>query len=353
MSRRTVFQLLLAFVTITAILFFTGGLFAQGNRDAAFERVKEVQQRHTEKLMAKKGVVGTAIGHGQVGQPIMLVLVEHGGVPDIPEELEGVPVRPLVTGKIYALKPPADKPDRPGKPPKDEDPALDPTSRWPRPVPIGVSTGHPDITAGTIGCRVTDGTNVYALSNNHVYADENEAKIDVDNVLQPGIYDGGLDPDDAIGTLADFVDIVFTASAVNIIDAAIAQCTTHSLGNSTPSDGYGTPKSSTMDAYIGMPVKKYGRTTGQTKSSVNALNAIVDVGYDSGTARFVNQIVIGPGSFSSGGDSGSLIVCNGRGRNKGDDRRPVGLLFAGSSLWTIANPIDEVLYAFGVSIDGE
>jgi len=36
---------------------------------------------------------------------------------------------------------------------------------WARPVPIGVSTGHPDITAGTIGARVTDGVNVYALSN--------------------------------------------------------------------------------------------------------------------------------------------------------------------------------------------
>ena len=36
-----------------------------------------------------------------------------------------------------------------------------------RPIPIGISTGHPDITAGMIGARVTDGAgNVYALSNN-------------------------------------------------------------------------------------------------------------------------------------------------------------------------------------------
>ncbi len=54
---------------------------------------------------------------------------------------------------------------------------LDPTSRFNRPVPIGVSTGHPAITAGTIGARVTDGVNVYALSNNHVYADENTAVL--------------------------------------------------------------------------------------------------------------------------------------------------------------------------------
>ena len=79
----------------------------------------------------------------------------------------------------------------------------------------------------------------------------------------------------------------------------------------------------------------------------------MNIGYDSGVARFVNQIIIEPGSFSAGGDSGSLIVVDGKGRNKGDDRKPVGLLFAGSSLITVANPIDLVLAEFNVTIDGE
>jgi len=57
-------------------------------------------------------------------------------------------------------------------------------------VPTGVSTGHPAITAGTIAARVTDGINVYALSNNHVYADENQAALG-DEMIQPGTYDGG------------------------------------------------------------------------------------------------------------------------------------------------------------------
>ena len=63
--------------------------------------------------------------------------------------------------------------------------------------------------------------------------------------------------------------------------------------------------------------------------------------------------MITPGGFSAGGDSGSLIVAKGQGRNKANDRKPVGLLFAGSSFATIANPIDAVLAAFGVTIDGE
>ena len=65
----------------------------------------------------------------------------------------------------------------------------------------------------------------------------------------------------------------------------------------------------------------------------------------------MKQIVITPGTFSAGGDSGSLIVVNSVG--SGSDRRPVGLLFAGSSSYTIANPIDAVLTEFRVTIDGE
>ena len=98
---------------------------------------------------------------------------------------------------------------------------------------------------------------------------------------------------------------------------------------------------------------KYGRTTSQTKGQVYAINATVNVGYDWGVARFVNQIIITPGSFSAGGDSGSLIVIDGKGKNKADDRKPVGLLFAGSAFITVANPIDAVLTWFGVTIDGQ
>ena len=59
--------------------------------------------------------------------------------------------------------------------------------------------------------------------------------------------------------------------------------------------------------------------------------------------------MITPGSFSAGGDSGSLIVIRG-GPNK---LKPVGLLFAGSASATIANPIDAVLARWGLTIDGQ
>ena len=200
------------------------------------------------------------------------------------------------------------------------------------------------------------------MSNNHIYADENLAAIG-DDVIQPGTIDGGSSPADDIGTLADFETIVFSTSANNVIDAAIASSTTAQLGNATPSDGYGEPQSVSISPAVGMAVMKYGRTTGETKALITAINATVNVGYGSeGTARFINQIVIGSRGFSSGGDSGSLIVCDdetksGKGRNKKvvqgpDHLRPVGLLYAGSSSSTIANPIGPVLTRFGVTVDG-
>ena len=346
-------------IVLWGLLIPSGVVFAQGLSADAFERVREIQERHTEKLMTIQGVVGTAVGLGQGAKPVMLILLEYGGVHGIPEHLDGIPVRPLVTGKIYALPKPDGPPGQDKNPPQDEDP-IDPTAWFERPVPIGVSTGHPDITAGTIGCRVIDDDgNVYALSNNHVYANSNDANI-TDVVIQPGAYDEG-NLGNYIGTLDAFEKILFLPDPSdedpkNIIDAAIALSSFDDLGNATPSDGYGLPKKMTIPSNVDLinkPVKKYGRTTGLTKGRVSAIGATLNVIYEDDIARFVDQIVISPGGFSAGGDSGSLVVLDGKGRNKADDRKPVGLLFAGSELYTFANPIDPVLGAFGVYIDGE
>ncbi|MHC4337643.1 MAG: Nal1-like putative serine protease, partial [Planctomycetota bacterium] len=328
-------------------------LSAQGGKDAAFERVKEVQAKHTTRLMKIKGVVGTAIGLDQNDRPEVKVLLEKPGVAGIPKKLDDVTVQAVVTGKFYALAP-GGKPGKPDKPPKPGKPGngnkINPKKRFAQPVPIGVSTGNEgECSSGTIGCRVKDtGGNVYALSNNHVYALENNAPIG-SRVLQPGRYDAkprcAVKSGDVIGTLADYEPIDF-AGGNNTVDAAIALTSTADVNNATPSNGYGKPKSVPVAAIVGQAVQKYGRTTGLTKGNIYLVNATVDVGYDSGIARFVNQIIITPGSFSGSGDSGSLVVTD-------PDRSPIGLLFAGSSTHTVANPIGPVLTRFGVTIDGE
>ncbi|MCP4454752.1 MAG: hypothetical protein GY809_25105, partial [Planctomycetes bacterium] len=113
MPRYSIFQKLFAFVAIIVVLLLSGGAFAQSNRDAAFERVKEVHHRHTEKLMARKGVVGAAVGLGDDGNPALLVLLEHGKVAGIPGQLDGVRVKKVITGRIYALPRPKKLPKRP------------------------------------------------------------------------------------------------------------------------------------------------------------------------------------------------------------------------------------------------
>lgn len=67
----------------------------------------------------------------------------------------------------------------------------------------------------------------------------------------------------------------------------------------------------------------------------------VVVGYDSGNAAFVNQIEVRGSrrpSLGQPGDSGSLVVDN--------QRRPVGLLFAGGGL-TFCNPLGAVVQQLG------
>ena len=74
------------------------------------------------------------------------------------------------------------------------------TRRYPRPVRCGVSIGHPQVTAGTLGCLVVLNNNrLCLLSNNHVIANSNNARIG-DPIIQPGRVDGGVVPGDRIAS---------------------------------------------------------------------------------------------------------------------------------------------------------
>src|SRR6267378_1252990 len=301
------------------------------------------QRRHTDALLDIPGVIGTAVTVQPDGRPGMILLLDRPGVTGLPLMLDGIPVAQRVTGRLMAFS--------------------DPTQRQ-RPAPMGFSVGHPAITAGTIGARVRDALgNVYILSNNHVLANSNGASIG-DPEYQPGPFDGGTAADQ-IATLSDFQVISFAANGSNTIDAAIALSNATVLDNATPADdGYSMPNSTiygdangdglfdNRDALLGLNVQKYGRTTKLTHGQITGVNATVTICYAvSGftctkTARYVDQIIISPGTFSGGGDSGSLIVTDDANLN------PVALLFAGSSSVTVANRIDLVLQRFGVTIDG-
>ncbi|MGI9291613.1 MAG: hypothetical protein ACR2QG_10110 [Gammaproteobacteria bacterium] len=336
------------------------------HRIKGIRRAIAAQERHQRRLLKRKGVLGTAVSWDEEGNEVVKVYIDLAATQaSIPDSIDGVKVIIEQINKIYASDVPCS--EREGcieaDPASNDQPA---TQRmWhPRPVPIGVSAGHPDVTTGTLGCRVSQGCHVYALSNAHVFANENSGLVG-DNILQPGIFDGGIDPDDAVATLFASKTITMSTGANNKIDAAIAQVDTSTVGTTTRTNGYGQPISvsadTALDPDVGMAVKKYGRTTAQTYGFIDAINATVYVGYKGGTARFVEQIIIktdwdlSTRDFSRSGDSGSLIVHNGG----ADDRKAVGLLFASGTEGgsgdhiTIANPIKFVLTEFDVQIDGE
>lgn len=246
-----------------------------------------------------------------------------------------------------------------------------PTGRF-RPAPGGVSIGHRDITAGTLGCLVRKGGVTYILSNNHVLANSNAASAG-DPILQPGPYDGGTVASDRIATLSEFVPITFggsgsscpTGQAVagvlnlaaqmmgrntrlmavnaqatdNLVDCAIARPVNDAdvldeILNIGPIQG-------TASGELGMSLKKSGRTTGFTTGQVLQVDVTSDVQYGAGqVARFVDQLLAGP--MSQGGDSGSAVL--------DDQDRLVGLLFAGSDTTTIINRIENVFSALGVGL---
>jgi hypothetical protein len=100
--------------------------------------------------------------------------------------------------------------------------------------------------------------------------------------------------------------------------------------------------SGTLEATLGMAVRKSGRTTALTTGTINVLDATVNVSYGTGrTAQFDNQLIAGP--MSQGGDSGSLVVA-------ADSLKAVGLLFAGSDQSTIFNPIQAVMDCLNITL---
>ena len=199
--------------------------------------------------------------------------------------------------------------------------------------------------SGTLGALITDGSNQYILSNNHVLARSGQAVVGED-VSQPGLIDSNCQ----IATVVADYSGAAPLGPSNV-DAAVAQLRAGQMDSSGAIEDIGVPGNSIVNPSIGLSVAKSGRTTGFTTGTISAINASVSVQYQAGcgkgkkfTVSYTNQIVIGPGAFSAGGDSGSLITTNNSAHN------PVGLLFAGSSTSTIANPIGEVLTKLGAAM---
>ena len=196
---------------------------------------------------------------------------------------------------------------------------LDPKQRW-RPSPAGVSTSRADENAaGTIGWFLVDENGeVYAVSNNHVWAKENLGSPG-DKLVQPGRLDGGDPERDVLLELLDFIPIDF-AGGLNRVDVAVARVLDFSnVYTSILNIGGVTGK---RVPGVGETITKMGRSTGLTKGTITDDSATLQVDYDTGTALFTDVLIAQGSGIIRAGDSGSPVLTS--------DGKFAGLVFAGN-----------------------
>lgn len=173
------------------------------------------------------------------------------------------------------------------------------------PVRPGVSVGHVDVSAGTIGCLVydsSDGT-PYVLSNWHVLHGPT-GQIG-DDVVQPGVYDDNRIDRNRLGRLV-------RSHLGHAGDCAIATVDGRQVGPDpleldVPVGDLGEPE-------LGDTVVKSGRTTGVTHGVVRRVDTIAKLDYGGQVGvREIGCFEIGVdpdapapnGEISQGGDSGA------------------------------------------------
>ncbi|NLW07248.1 MAG: hypothetical protein GX039_04615 [Clostridia bacterium] len=325
-------------------------------------KVERVLAKHSLNLMRLPNVVGVGRGYkcvrGETTRtPAVVVLVKEK-VPQaklqrgakVPQVLDYVNTDVLEVGELRLLS----------------------RTGYQRPAQPGMSIGHYKVTAGTFGAVVKDRRSgePLILSNNHVLANisngrDGRASIG-DPIYQPGVYDGGSS-EQVIAYLERFVPIypavnrelscpraariqelltnfvrLFRSdyqvrlekinAAGNLVDCAVARPVKKEYIQPEILE-LGMVKG-VREPRVGMEIVKSGRSSGITRSVIKVMQATVKVGLEEGMSGvFTNQFVTG--QIAQPGDSGSLVLDT--------ENYAVGLLFAGSDLTSISNPIQTVL----------
>jgi hypothetical protein len=327
------------------------------NTHANVRAVMAVQQEVTADWMRQPEVLGTAVGIDASGNTSLVVYVDQESskagevIRNLPRALRGVNVQIEMTDKFRSMA-------RPGG-------GTSHTAKQTPPIQLGTSGGwRYDLAngyccGGTLGSLVSIGGQQHILSNYHVFEADivsggnSRVAQTGDPIVQPGLIDINC-------TAANGQDVATLVKKSSLpgsnVDCSVAQVISGMVNSSGAILEIGTISATTVNAALNQAVKKSGRTTGLTHSSISGLNATISVAYDNEcaggaafTKTFTGQIVIAnKGSrFLNSGDSGSLMV-----EDVATNPRAVGLLFAGSSSTAIANPIGQVLSFLGATMVG-
>lgn len=333
-----------------------------GGKNHRLHAALGAKRRHTHHLMKRGNVVACGVGYKEsngetLDEPCVVVSVTRK-VPKaqlapedlVPPSIDSVRTDVQAVGRLRAWQ-------------------LGPRDRH-RPAIPGISCGHAEVTAGTLGCLVHRDGEVFILSNNHVLANTNNASKG-DDILQPARHDAGTLAD-KIAVLEDWIPIDLGVQESGCRWARLATDLLNAIAKATGSSSWvmalqdqpsrnkvdcaiarplspdlvrpdilsiGAPKGVRVGT-LGMEVQKAGRTTGHTTGRITQADVTVQVDYQGQMVTFVDQLMAT--GMSSGGDSGSAVLDL--------EGYVVGLLFAGSEMATLVNPIQSVLSALNVQL---
>jgi hypothetical protein len=309
-----------------------------------------VQDRNTPKLMATPDVIGTAATLGDDGKPaIMILVLSDAAKARMPVQLDGINTKVIVTDRIVAMASAAVSHTAKQTPPIQ----LGTSGSWRYDLANGYCCG------GTLGSLIKVGGQLRILSNYHVFESDivsggnGRVATTGDPITQPGLID--------VNCTATSAQNVATLVKTSSLPSSNVDCSSATIISGMVSTNgsileIGTISATTIAASVNQAVKKSGRTTGLTRSTISGLNATISVQYENEcaggvafTKTFTGQILVKNtrSRFLNSGDSGSLMV-----QDVTTNPKAVGLLFAGSSSVAVANPIGQVLSFFGATMVG-
>ncbi len=336
-------------------------------------RAVRVQRAVDQRILGQPGAIGTAITLSETEQPEASVMVlleqDHPNFArlhrQIPLSLDGVLMRVEVSDPFYGSAKGNTGSKGRGKPGPSTGGTVDHTARQTLPIQLGTSggwrydTGNSGCCGGTLGGAVTFGGALYVLSAGHVLEGDVVAGVNRrlagtgDYVVQPGLLDSscGTSLLQNVGTL-----VRLGLWMDGRCDAGVAKALAGAVRSDGAILGVGTPSSATRAPEIGLLVKKSGRTTGVTRSSITGINASITVNYPAEcggsvafSKTFAGLMIVRnlDSSFLAPGDSGALLL-----EDVATSPRACGLLFASSGAAAVAAPIEQVLEQVGTALNG-
>lgn len=310
---------------------------------AEVERLKEIQSRFERQILDVPGVFGIGIGYHDASKRFVFTALvdETAKVPDLPANLEGVPLvtrrdeRPVAgdggSGCIVCHGAPQSFPVEMGN----------------SGLPIGAGTPCSACTMGFKACNPATGEAVFVTAA-HCSMDASQCPASAATgtpVYHPSPGDNACVAASNVGSVwGQMAPVPFGTVDATVVDSDPSQTQLWVRDIGVPDTTIGVP-------LIGDDVRKSGRTTGLTNGVVTLTNVTVSILYNcapAGGIVLTQQVRIdsvGGAMACTGGDSGAGWF--------NDQDQVIGLHVAGNIVGTscYANNASNVLGTFGLTMD--